>query len=582
MITKRTGQAIYRRRLHAYLQLTGLLCAVWTASAQDVNWSVDQYSVLGTDSTQFENSFTPTDFTADNYDADLYERPISSGFDEYYNYVDIKYTYVGLDNEWFYYAIELVGTKGGDLEGQYGFEVDFDGDNRGDFYFFLTDAKSSDVQSVSWTSKTVQAWEDADGDIGGLDPFVGEGNFGSNGFETEREKEGSNVRARIGRDSNGNAIDNIIEIAVRQSFVGNPATAGSLRGWASKGGQSHQNMLWNDNYTINDLGSLQLGYISNFYEGDNSGGVGSGLTLILIGVDVTANDTAEEGDAGTTVDYPYTIANDADGGTDTINITATSSNGWQIELYDSAGTTLIATDTDGDGDWDTLNAPAEDTDGNGDPDTDEIAGQVGVDYIFRVSIPNGATPGDTDTLTVAGTTLKVDGDGNTQSDSDSSVTTVSVQVLPTFTVLKMVSVDDGNENDGDDFYIPGERVIYKVVVTNSGQGSPDQDSVTISDTLPDEIDLYVGDYVGGNGGPILVTDGTPGSGLTYSFLGLADGTDSIVFKNSVGVAITPDASGDGFDPAVRSFEITAPGTFNPWSGSGAQPNVTLEYRARIK
>ena len=240
-------------RVRYFLVTVGLFVgACVTALAQDVNWSIDQYSVLGSDDTQFStqagpdgkplsgSNFNVTNPFADEYDIDLYERPVTSSIDEYYNYVDIKTTYVGLDDDFFYYAIEVVGTNSsGDLEGQYGFEVDFDGDDRGDFHFQVLDAKSSEIQSVSWTNKTLEAWEDVNETIGGANPRAGNDPCpNQDGFETEREKEGSNVFARIARTSGGAAIPNIIEIAVRQSFVGNPATAGSLRGWATKGGQS--------------------------------------------------------------------------------------------------------------------------------------------------------------------------------------------------------------------------------------------------------------------------------------------------------------------------------------------------------
>ena len=71
----------------------------------------------------------------DDYTADRYERPIPSDASIYYAYVDIERTYIGEDATWFYFLLDLAGTNGsGELSGQYGFELDFDLDHRGDFF----------------------------------------------------------------------------------------------------------------------------------------------------------------------------------------------------------------------------------------------------------------------------------------------------------------------------------------------------------------------------------------------------------------------------------------------------------------
>jgi len=157
--------------------------------------------------------------------------------------------------------------------------------------------------------------------------------------------------------------------------------------------------------------------------------------------------------------------------------------------------------------------------------------------------------------------------------------------LPMFTVVKFVEVDDGNSDSGDDFYIPGTDVIYRIVITNSGEGSPDLGTFIFTDDLPDEVDLFVGDYAGSGSGPVDFTEGSTPSGLTYSFTNLSDAGDSITFRNSGGTSIAPNDSlpaTPGYDPSVRSFEISSPTNFAPWSGSGAQPSFTIEYRVRLK
>ena len=136
---------------------------------------------------------------------------------------------------------------------------------------------------------------------------------------------------------------------------------------------------------------------------------------------------------------------------------------------------------------------------------------------------------------------------------------------------------------GDDFYVPGTEILYRIVVTNSGTGSPDEDTFVFTDDLPDEVTMFVGDFVGGGGGPVDFSNGPASSTLVYTFSGLSSLTDSIVFKDSGGTPIIPDGvANGGFDDAVRSFEITADGTFAPSTGSPPNPSVEIEFRARLK
>lgn len=142
--------------------------------------------------------------------------------------------------------------------------------------------------------------------------------------------------------------------------------------------------------------------------------------------------------------------------------------------------------------------------------------------------------------------------------------------LPVFSVLKTAQVNNGSDPD---FYLPGTAVIYNVLVSNSGTGSPDAGSFTMSDDLPDGVELFVGDFQG-SGGPIRFLDGSVSSGLDFS-------QANVIYRNAGGSVIAPGAS--GYNPAIRSFEITfpAPDTFDGYSGSGAQPSATFRYQVRI-
>ena len=58
--------------------------------------------------------------------------------------------------------------------------------------------------------------------------------------------------------------------------------------------------------------------------------------------------------------------------------------------------------------------------------------------------------------------------------------------------------------------IPGAWVEFTLIALNSGAGSADPDSIVVTESLPDDVALYVGDIAGPSGGPIEFTDG-PGS-----------------------------------------------------------------------
>jgi hypothetical protein len=192
----------------------------------------------------------------------------------------------------------------------------------------------------------------------------------------------------------------------------------------------------------------------------------------------------------------------------------------------------------------------------------------------------GATDSGTATVVTTATSVY---DAN---KSDSVTDTLISAPQPSFTVVKSVSVENDNLDDGGDYYIPGAEIIYSITVSNTGMGSEDDNTFVLSDVIPDNLTMYVGDYAGAGEGPVTFNNtlnGSPSSGLTYDFDTLGSVTDDIVFKNSTGTSITPDASSDGgYDDSVRSFEIRPSTAFAGWSGTGDYPSFTITFRARIK
>jgi len=195
----------------------------------------------------------------DTWDNDRYERPTSSDGTVFYADVDIIEIGIGTDNIWFYYFMRFYGAPSGNLAQQYGYEIDFDKDNRGDYFLYCTDGATPDVQA-GWAIKNLSMYRDTTRDVGADTPLVAEGAFPTmDGYEYEVWKDGQMVGnepawVRINPDSN-----NVFEIAIKKSFVGNPANAGHLRGWASKGAQSAANYYLHDKYTNSSAGDAYPG-----------------------------------------------------------------------------------------------------------------------------------------------------------------------------------------------------------------------------------------------------------------------------------------------------------------------------------
>jgi hypothetical protein len=127
--------------------------------------------------------------------------------------------------------------------------------------------------------------------------------------------------------------------------------------------------------------------------------------------------------------------------------------------------------------------------------------------------------------------------------------------------------------------IPGATMDYTVRVTNIGGGATDVDSIVLLDALPTEMILYVGDLGAPGSGPALFTDGTPASGVTYSFGGLADATDDMEFDDgTLNYSYSPIPDADGYDSNVTALRVNPSGALN----FGGDPYFEFLFRAKIR
>ncbi len=157
-------------------------------------------------------------------------------------------------------------------------------------------------------------------------------------------------------------------------------------------------------------------------------------------------------------------------------------------------------------------------------------------------------------------------------------------IPPSLTVVKSSSlVSDPFNNSANPKLIPGAIVRYTVTASNSAAGTADNNSTIFTDIVPAAMQLFVGDIGASGSGPVSFTNGTPSSGLAYSFINLASTTDSPSFSNNGGTSFTytpvPDAS--GHDASVTHMRITLTGTFAGKTGA-TSPSLSMQMLMKVR
>jgi uncharacterized repeat protein (TIGR01451 family) len=159
--------------------------------------------------------------------------------------------------------------------------------------------------------------------------------------------------------------------------------------------------------------------------------------------------------------------------------------------------------------------------------------------------------------------------------------------LPSLLVLKSAQAfSDPINGTSSPSAIPGSFVTYTIMVTNTGAGAVDTGTTVITDPIPANTELFVGDIDGAGpaSGPVLFTNGTTASGLSYAFTSLASTTDNLAFSGNNGADYNknntaPDSN--ECDPTVTNLKIPLSGIFNGSDGTN-HPTFNIKFRVRIK
>ena len=148
---------------------------------------------------------------------------------------------------------------------------------------------------------------------------------------------------------------------------------------------------------------------------------------------------------------------------------------------------------------------------------------------------------------------------------------------PVLQVTKVVQVlSDPINGPTNPKAIPGAVMLYTVGVTNQGLGSVDNNTIVITDAVPENTALFVD---AGSGDPIQFIDGATASGLAFNYA-----TD-VTFSNQAGggppYSYTPVPDADGFDAAVTGFRVNPSGSMNASAG-GNNPSFNIRFRVRVQ
>ncbi len=175
-----------------------------------------------------------------------------------------------------------------------------------------------------------------------------------------------------------------------------------------------------------------------------------------------------------------------------------------------------------------------------------------------------------------------------QVDPNASNDTASVAVNPRGTpslvmVKSAATLDDPINGTSNPMSIPGATVRYQIVLSNSGAGTVDNDSIVITDPLPADMAFVVLDFDATTPGPLRFDDGSPTSGLSYSFAALDDTGDDIAFSDDGGLTwdYEPSANPDGLDPGVTNIRVNPKGIF-AGSVGGNDPSATFSFKLVVQ
>jgi uncharacterized repeat protein (TIGR01451 family) len=193
------------------------------------------------------------------------------------------------------------------------------------------------------------------------------------------------------------------------------------------------------------------------------------------------------------------------------------------------------------------------------------------DLTLTVAVGPTALVASVNTATVTSGSYDADTSNNAVTDP-----TTVVPLNPTLSIAKAsLAVSDPVNGTTNPKRIPGGVVEYVITVTNRGPGRVDASTIVLTDPVPANTALYV---TTSSGNPVVFADGTPVSGLGYSYAANVSYSSQAGGGAPFNYVPVPDAQ--GFDANVRVIGISPTGALNAASASG-NPSFTIRFRVRI-
>lgn len=225
-------------------------------------------------------------------------------------------------------------------------------------------------------------------------------------------------------------------------------------------------------------------------------------------------------------------------------------------------------------------------------DTGVLAANASIEilacYTFTFSTSYTPAASSAESVTLTATSAFDTGTNATVEDHFTIVTVVDLSVLK----LSLAYSDPANGTTNPK-RVPSAYVDYRVIVTNYGGRAMDANSFVLTDVVPAGLDLFVNDRGGSPAGPISMAT-TTGSfvacGVTTTFVGLGDNTDTVLFSNKAGLLTTdpdadfndtPVADGNGVDASITGVRLKPTGTFAGQNAANP-PSCTWTFRVRVE
>jgi uncharacterized repeat protein (TIGR01451 family) len=128
--------------------------------------------------------------------------------------------------------------------------------------------------------------------------------------------------------------------------------------------------------------------------------------------------------------------------------------------------------------------------------------------------------------------------------------------------------------------IPGSVTTYSIAVSNPATQATDLNSVVVSDAVPVNTRMILTDFGSAGSGPVAFVNGSPSSGLAYTYTSLGSTSDDLEFSSAATPTAAdwgyvPTLAADGTDPAVRWFRVKLKKAF------AAKGQFTVQFRTRL-